>query len=165
LPAGSSVVTAAAVSAGLQHDPVSAAPIKAALAVAAAAALLAALGFCVSVAASTRARRSQRALLAALGVPAANQARLFCLEELMISGPAALVGLALGVGLAHLLIPAVTLTATAGIPVPPVLVRIPVPWVALIAVAMPAIPVLAAVVATLRQLDPAAELRVAEAAG
>jgi ABC-type antimicrobial peptide transport system permease subunit len=117
------------------------------------------------VAASARGRRSQRALLAALGVPAADQARLFCLEELMISGPAALVGLGLGVGLAHLLIPAVTLTATAGIPVPAVLVRIPVLWVALIAVAMPVIPVLAAVVATLRQLDPAAELRVAEAAG
>ena len=165
LPAGSSVVAAAAVSATLSADPVSAAPIKAVLAVAVAAALLAALGFCVSVAASSRARRSQRALLAALGVPAADQARLFCLEELMISGPAALAGLILGVGLAHLLIPAVTLTATAGIPVPAALVRIPVPWVALIVVAMPAIPVLAAVVATLRQLDPAAELRVAEAAG
>jgi hypothetical protein len=165
LPPGSSVVAAAAVSSALQHDPVSAAPIKALLAVAAAAALLAVFGFCVSVAASARARRSQRALLAALGVPAADQARLFCLEELMISGPAALVGLVLGVGLAHLLIPAVTLTATAGIPVPAVLVRIPVPWVALITIAMPAIPVLAAVVATLRQVDPAAELRAAEAAG
>ena len=165
LPSGSSVVAAAAVRQALQHNPVSAAPVKAALAVAAAAALLAVFGFCVSVAASARSRRSQRALLAALGVPAVDQARLFCLEELMISGPAALVGLALGVGLAHLLIPAVTLTATAGIPVPAVLVRIPVLWVALIAVAMPAIPVLAAIVATLRQLDPAAELRVAEAAG
>ncbi len=165
LPAGSSVVAAATLSAALRRNPVSAAPMQAALAVAAAAALLAALGFCVSVAASARARRSQRALLAALGVPAADQARLFCLEELMISGPAALVGLGLGVGLAHLLIPAVTLTATAGIPVPAVLVRIPVPWVALIVVAAPAIPVLAAIVATLRQLDPAAELRAAEAAG
>ena len=165
LPAGSAVVAAAAVSAALQRDPVSAAPIKAALAVAVAAALLAALGFCISVAASARARRSQRALLAALGVPAADQARLFCLEELMVSGPAALVGLILGVGLAHLLIPAMTLTATAGLPVPPVLVRVPVPWVALIVIAVPAIPVLAAAVATLRQLDPAAELRVAEAAG
>jgi len=38
-------------------------------------------------------------------------------------------------------------------------------WVALIAVAMPAIPVLAAIAATVRQLDPAAELRAAEAAG
>ena len=165
LPAGSSVATAAAVSAALQRDPVSAAPIKATLAVAGAAALLAALGFCVSVAASARSRRSQRALLAALGVPAADQAWLFCLEELMISGPAALVGLGLGVGLAHLVIPAVTLTATAGIPVPAVLVRVPLLWAVLIAVIVPAIPVLAAVIATLRQLDPAAELRAAEAAG
>jgi len=165
LPAGSSVATAAALSAALQRDPVSAAPVKAALAVGGAAALLAALGFCVSVAASARSRRSQRALLAALGVPAADQAWLFCLEELMISGPAALVGLGLGVGLAHLLIPAVTLTATAGIPVPAVLVRVPLLWVALVAVIVPAIPVLAAVVATLRQIDPAAELRAAEAAG
>ena len=165
LPPGSSVVAAAAVGVALQHDPVSAAPIKAVLAVAAAAALLAVLGLCISVAASARARRGQRALLGALGVPAADQARLFCLEELMISGPAAAVGLLLGIGLVHLLIPALTLTATDGIPVPSVLVRIPVPWVALIAVAMPAIPVVAAVVATLRQLDPAAELRVAEAAG
>ena len=92
---------------------------------AAAAAVLAALGFCVSVAASARGRRGQRALLAALGVPSGAQARLFCLEEIMISGPAALVGLVLGIGLAHLLIPAITLTATAGLPVPPVLVRLP----------------------------------------
>jgi hypothetical protein len=46
-----------------------------------------------------------------------------------------------------------------------VLVRIPAMWVALIVVAVPAIPVLAAAVATLRQPDPAAELRAAEAAG
>ena len=165
LPPGSRVVSAAAIRAALQHDPVSAAPVKAALAVAAAAALLAVLGFCVSVAASARARRSQRALLAALGVPAADQVRLFCLEQILVSGPAALAGLALGVGLAHLLIPAMTLTAAAGVPIPPVLVRVPVPWVALVVLAVPAIPALAAVVATLRQLDPAAELRLAEAAG
>jgi ABC-type antimicrobial peptide transport system permease subunit len=156
---------AAALTNGLEHDPVSVAPIKAALAVAAAAALLAVVGFCVSVAASARERRGQRALLSALGVHGGAQAGLFCLEEIMISGPAALVGLILGIGIAHLLIPAITLTATAGLPVPPVLVRIPAMWVALIVVAVPAIPVLAAAVATLRQPDPAAELRAAEAAG
>jgi hypothetical protein len=165
LPAGSSIVDAAALASALEHDPVSAAPIKAALAVAAAAALLAVVGFCVSVAASARGRRSQRALLSALGVPGSAQAGLFCLEEIMISGPAALVGLALGIGIAHLLIPAITLTATAGLPVPPVLVRIPTLWLALLVVAVPAIPVLAAAVATLRQPDPAAELRASEAAG
>jgi hypothetical protein len=165
LPACSSVVDAAALVDGLEHDPVSVAPVKAALAVAAAAALLAAIGFCGSVAATARGRRGQRALLSALGVPGSAQAGLFCLEEIMISGPAALVGLALGIGIAHLLIPAITLTATAGLPVPPVLVRIPTLWVALIVVTVPAIPVLAAAVATLRQPDPAAELRAAEAAG
>jgi hypothetical protein len=165
LPAGTGIVDAAALARTLQHDPISAAPVKAALAVAAAAAILAALGFCVSVTASARARRGQRALLAALGVSASAQARLFCLEEIMISGPSALVGLALGVGLAHLLIPAITLTATAGLPIPPVLVKVPVAWVALITIAFLAIPVLAATIATLMQPDPAAELRAAEAAG
>jgi len=165
LPADSTVVNATSLAGSLEHDPISAAPVKGALAVAAAVALLAALGFCVSVAASARARRGQRALLGALGVPAAAQARLFCLEELMMSGPAALVGLALGIGLAHLLIPAVTLTTTGGIPVPSVLVRLPLTWVLLIAVAVPAIPVVAAAVTTLRQPDAAAELRAAEAAG
>ena len=165
LPPGSNVVVAAVLASSLAHDPLSAAPVKATLAVAAAVAVLAALGFCVSVAASARARRGQRALLAALGVPAGAQARLFCLEEILISGPAAAVGLALGIGLAHLLIPAVTLTATAGLPVPPVLVRLPLSWVVLIAVAVPAVPTAAAVVSTFRQPDPAAELRAAEAAG
>ena len=113
LPFGSSGLDAASVQRALQHDVLSVAPVKAALAVAVAAAVLAAVGFCVSVAASARARRGQRALLAALGVHAEAQARLFCLEEMMISGPAALVGLVLGVALAHVLVPAITLTATA----------------------------------------------------
>lgn len=165
LPGGSVVVNAKNLAASLADDPISAAPVKAALAVGAAVALLAALGFCVSVAASARARRGQRALLGALGVHAGAQARLFCLEEIMLSGPAALVGLALGIGLAHLLIPAVTLTATGGMPVPPVLVRLPLTWVLLITVAIPAVPVIAAAVTALRQPDAAAELRAAEAAG
>src|SRR5215469_6207135 len=165
LPRRSRVVVAAVIASSLAHDPLSAAPVKATLAMAAALAVLAALGFCVSVAASARARRGQRALLAALGVPAGAQARLFGMEEILISGPAAAVGLALGIGLAHLLMPAVTLTATAGLPVPPVLVRLPLSWVVLIAVAVPAVPTAAAVVSTLRQPDPAAELRAAEAAG
>ena len=165
LPPGSNVVVASVLASSIAHDPLSAAPVKATLAVAAAVAVLAALGFCVSVAASARARRGQRALLAALGVTAGAQARLFCLEEILISGPAAAVGLALGIGLAHLLIPAVTLTATAGLPVPRVLVRLPLSWVILIAIAVPAAPTAAAVVLTFREPDPAAELRAAEAAG
>lgn len=164
LPAGSVVTAATTLARRLEHDPLSAAPVQAAVAVAAAAALLAALGFCVSVAASARERRPQRALLGALGVPSGPQAGLFCLEEAMISIPAAVVGLAIGVGLARLVVPALTLTATGGLPVPPVLVAIPLGWVAVIAAGLPAIPVVAAAVSALRQPDAAAELRAAEAA-
>ena len=43
----------------------------------------------MGVTASVRERRAQRALLAALGVSQAAQARLLCLEQLMLSVPAA----------------------------------------------------------------------------
>lgn len=164
LPAGASVTVAASTAAALHSDPLSAAPVQAAVPISAAAALLAAFGFCVHVAASARARRSQRALLAALGVPAAAQARLFCAEELMLSLPAAAVGLAVGIGLADLLIPSLSLAANSGLPVPSVLIKIPLGLIIGLAAALSAVPVLAAAVSVLRQPDPAAELRAAEAA-
>jgi hypothetical protein len=163
LPAGSVVTDAAALDRRLVRDPLSAAPVQAAAAVAAAAAALAALGFCVSVAASARERRPQRALLGALGVPAAAQAWLFCAEEALVSLPAAAVGLAIGAILAHLVVPALTVTATGGLPPLPVIVTLPVGWIVVIAAGLPAVPVLAAAVATVRRPDPAAELRAAEA--
>jgi hypothetical protein len=163
LPGGSTVTDAAALDQRLVHDTLSAAPVQAAAAVAAAAALLAALGFCVSVAASARERRPQRALLGALGVPAATQAGLFCLEEALISIPAAAVGLLIGTGLAHLIVPALTVTATGGQPPLPVIVTLPIGWVIVIAAGLPAVPVLAAAAAAVRRPDPAAELRAAEA--
>lgn len=164
LPAGAAVADVTAVARRLARDPVSAAPVQAAALVAAAAALLAAMGFCVSVAASARERRPRHALLGALGVPAASQAGLFCLEEALISVPAAAFGLLIGVGLAHLLVPALTLTATGGLPVPPVLVTVPWAWVIGLAAGLPVVPVLAAAISALRRPDPAAELRATEAA-
>jgi hypothetical protein len=163
LPAGSAVTDAAALDRQLARDPLSAAPVQAAAAVAAAAAMLAALGFCVSVAASARERRPQRALLGALGVRAVTQAWLFCVEEALVSVPAAAFGLAIGFVLAHLVVPALTVTATGGLPPLPVLVTMPAGWIILIAAGLPAVPVLAAAVATVRRPDPAAELRAAEA--
>jgi hypothetical protein len=163
LPAGSAVTDAAALDRRLVRDPLSAAPVQAAAAVAAAAAALAALGFCVSVAASARERRPQRALLGALGVPASTQAWLFCVEEALVSLPAAAVGLAIGAILAHLVVPALTVTATGGLPPLPVIVTLPAGWIVLISAGLPAVPVLAAAVATVRRPDPAAELRAAEA--
>jgi ABC-type antimicrobial peptide transport system permease subunit len=137
--------------------------VHAAAAVAIAVALLAALGFCVSVAASARERRSQHALLGALGVPAVAQARLFCIEEALISIPAATVGLVIGVVLARVMVPALTVTATGAVPVPPVLLALPLGLVLPLAAVLAIVPVAAAAVTALRQPDPAAELRAAEA--
>ena len=163
VPGGWAMSDAAALAGRLAQDPLSAAPARATAAIAVAVALLAAFGFCVSVAASARERRSQRALLSALGVPGATQAGLFCLEEALISVPAAAVGLAIGTGLAHVIVPALTLTATGAVPVPSVLVVLPLGWVVAVAVCLAAVPVVAAALSTLRQPDPAAELRAAEA--
>jgi len=146
----------------LEADPLSAIPQQAVQSIAVAAALLAILGFSVSVAASVRERRSQSALLAALGVDGAAQARLLCLEALALSLPAAVTGLLLGTVLAHLLVPAVTLTATAVAPVPSVLVEVPLATAALLALTITAVPVLAAAATAVRRPDAAAQLRVAE---
>lgn len=163
LPGGWALSDAAALAGRLAGDPLSAAPVRAAAAISVAVALIAAFGFCVSVAASARERRLQRALLSALGVPGAMQAGLLCMEEALISIPAAAVGLAIGVVLAQVIVPTLTLTATGAMPVPPVLVVVPVGWVLGVAACLAAVPVLAAALATARQPDPAAELRAAEA--
>jgi hypothetical protein len=55
-------------------------------------------------------------------------------------------------------------SSTAGRPIPPVIVSVPFGWVIPLAVVVPAIPILAAAVSAMRQPDPAAELRAAEAA-
>jgi hypothetical protein len=161
LPAHTSTVDRAALAAQLLTDPMSAIPQQAVIATAIAAALLAALGFSVSVAGSVRERRSQSALLAALGVDGRAQARLLCLEAVALSLPAAATGLLLGTVLAHLLVPAVTLTATAAAPIVPVLVKVPVTTAALIALIVTAIPVLAAAASAVYRPDPAAQLRMA----
>ncbi len=162
LPAGSSVTVRARLLAGLLDNSLAAAPLLEGLAIAAAAALLAGLGFSAGVAASVRARRAQTALLAALGYPRLAQAAGLCLEELMLTAPAALAGLGVGVGLAHLIVPAITLTPDAAAPVPAVLVQTPLAWAALLALVVIVTPVAVAAVALARRPDPAAELRAAE---
>jgi hypothetical protein len=164
LPPGATVTSRARRAAGLLSDPVSAVPQQAALAVAAAAALLAAIGFAVSIAAGLRSRRPQNAMLAALGVSPSAQARQLCLEELMLCLPAAAAGLLAGTWLAHLLIPAVTITAAATAPVPPVLVEVPLGWAIGLAVTVAVVPVLVAAATVARRPDPAVQLRAAEAA-
>ena len=163
LPAGSAVASRARLTAALLTNPLSVTPQQAVLAIAVASALLAVLGFSVSVAASLRARRVQSALLAALGVSRAGLTSQLCLEQLMLSLPATGTGLLAGVLIAHLVVPADTLTAAATLPVPPVLVEIPFGWVVWLALAVAAVPVAVAAVTVARHPDPASQLRSAEA--
>jgi len=78
--------------------------------------------------------------------------------------PAAAAGVLIGVVLAHLLVPAVTLTSGAAAPFPPVQVVIPWGWTLLLALGIAAVPVLAAAGAAIYRPDPAAQLRAGETA-
>ena len=164
LPPGSDITSAAGVAAGLLTDPLSTVPQQALLVVAIAAAVLAVTGFCVSIAAGVRQRRAENALLAALGVPPRSAAGQLCLEKLMLSLPSAVAGLVLGVVLAELLVPAITLTSSATTPVPPVLIQFGWAQTLPLALAVAVLPVLAAALTVARRPDAAAALRAAEAA-
>jgi FtsX-like permease family len=164
LPPGSAVTGAAEVTAALISNPLSAAPQESLLALAAAAALLAITGFWVSIAANVRQRRAETALLAALGISRRSAALQLCLEKLMLSVPSALLGVILGTVVARLLVPAVTLTAAATQPVPPPVTLFDLPQTLPLAAAVAILPALATALIMMRQPDPAAELRAAEAA-
>ncbi len=163
LPPGSAVTSARGVASALLADPLSAVPQQGLLVVAVAAAGLAVTGFCVSIAAGVRQRRAETALLAALGVAPRAAAGQLCLEKLMLSVPSALAGLVLGLMLAELLVPAITLTAAATRPVPPVLIQFGWSQTLPLTVAVAVLPVLVAAGTIARRPDAAAELRAAEA--
>jgi hypothetical protein len=164
LPPGSAVTSRSGIESSLLTDPLSTVPQQGLLAVAIAAAVLAITGFCVSIAAGVRQRRAENALLAALGVAPRAAAGQLCLEKLMLSVPSALAGLVLGVVLAELLVPAITLSSAATRPVPPVLIQFGWSQILLLALAVAVLPVLAAALTIARRPDAAAELRAAESA-
>jgi len=164
LPPGGTITGSAALAAASVGDPLSAAPQQALLAMAVAAALLAISGFWVSIAANVRQRRAENALLAALGVNQRSAAAQLFLEKLLLSVPAAALGLILGTVVANLLVPAVTLSPTAQVPVPPPVTLFDLPQTVPLAVAVAVIPALAAALLIFRRPDPAAELRAAEVA-
>ena len=164
LPPGAAVTSRAALTAATLADPLSAAPQQALLAMAVAAALLAVTGFWVSIAADVRQRRAESALLSALGVTQRSAAARLFLEKLLLSIPSAALGLVLGIVVARLLVPAVTLTATAQTPVPPPDTLFDLSQTIPLAVAVAVLPALAAALVVFRRPDPAAELRAAEAA-
>jgi hypothetical protein len=161
LPAGLglSVTSRASQQAALLDNPLLTAPRQALLAIGVAAVLLGVLGFSISVAASLRARRTQSAVFAALGVGKNAQAGQLCLEQCALSLPAAAAGLLAGIGLAQLMVPAITLTADSTAPVPWALVVVPLGPAVALALVTAAGPVAAAALSVLRRPDPAAQLR------
>jgi hypothetical protein len=162
LPPGAAVTSRAATAAGLLDDPLPNVPQLGLLVVVMAAALLACVGFTVSVVAAVRERRLTDALLAAFGVGPGRRAGQLCLEQLMLSLPAAAAGALIGTVLARWLVPAVTLTGGAAAPFPPVRVVVPLIPLALLALAVAAVPVLAAAATAAYRPDPAARLRAGE---
>jgi FtsX-like permease family protein len=158
-PAGLSVTDRARQQAALLDNPLLKAPRQAMLAIGLAAVLLAVLGLSVSVAASLRTRRTQRAVLAAMGVGRRAQATQLCLEQFALSLPAAAVGLLAGTGLTWLMVPAITLTADAAAPVPSALPVLPLGLAAALALVTAVGPAAAAALSVARRPDPAAQLR------
>jgi len=161
LPAGLGLSVTSRVSqqAALLDNALLTAPRQGLLAVGVAAVLLGVLGFSISVAASLRSRRTQSAVFAALGVGKNAQARQLCLEQCALSLPAAAAGLLAGIGLAQLMVPAITLTADATVPLPSAVVIVPLGAAVALAFVTAAVPVAAAALSVLRRPDPAAQLR------
>jgi FtsX-like permease family len=164
LPDGSSITSEPALASSLLNNPLSDVPQQALAGIAIAALALASTGFCVSIAAGVRQRRGENALLAALGLTPRAAAVQLCLEKFMLSLPSAAAGLILGALISKLLVPAITLSATATTPQPPVLIVFG--WVPTLAAAifLAVLPVLAAALVMVRRPDAAASLRTAEAA-
>ncbi|MEU8437476.1 FtsX-like permease family protein [Streptomyces sp. NPDC029216] len=150
------------ITAGLLDDPLSAGPQSALAALAAACAVLAAIGFATATAAERRVRGREFSVLLALGTPRRSLARAAAAEggALIVLGTA--VGAGLGVALVHLMAPLVVLTPAAHRPFPPVRVDMPFWQTLLTAAAIAAVPLLSAAFSGPRGRDIAARLRPVE---
>ncbi|MET9484976.1 ABC transporter permease [Streptomyces sp. NPDC006638] len=139
----------------LFDDPLGAGPYAALLAVAVAAAALAAVGFAVTVVGTLRERSAELAVLHALGAPRRKLVVAVAAEHGVLVGIALLVGLVLGAALTRTVVPLIVLTSRATAPLPPVLVELPLPQVALLVAGVAALPLLTVAVVAARAADPA----------
>ncbi|MYV56021.1 ABC transporter permease, partial [Streptomyces sp. SID3212] len=139
----------------LFDDPLGAGPYAALLAVAVAAAALAAVGFAVTVVGTLRERSAELAVLHALGTPRRKLVVAVAAEHGVLICIALLVGLILGAALTRTVVPLIVLTSRATAPLPPVLVELPLPQVALLIAGVAAVPLLTVAVAAARAADPA----------
>ena len=87
--------------------------------------LFAVIGLAVSASVSARQRRSEFALLRALGLSPGQLSGWLWLENASVVVVAVVAGTALGLGIGWIVLPFVTLSATGGTPFPPVVVDVP----------------------------------------
>ncbi|MFD6911096.1 FtsX-like permease family protein [Streptomyces virginiae] len=146
----------------LLDDPLSAGPQSALAALAAACAVLAAIGFATSTAAERRVRGREFSVLLALGTPRRSLALASAAEGGVLIAIGSAVGAGLGVALVHLMAPLVVLTPAAGRPFPPVRVDMPFWQTVLTVAAIAAVPLLSAALSGPRGRDIAARLRPVE---
>ncbi|MGW1274620.1 FtsX-like permease family protein, partial [Streptomyces sp. NPDC002491] len=150
------------IAAELRDDPFGAGPEAAFTAAAAAAAVLAALGFAVSAAGALRERNAEFAILRALGAPRRRLARAVAAEQSILIALALAVGAGLGLALTRAVLPLIVLTGEAAQPVPDLLVVLPPLRVAALVAAVAAVPVVVVALLTLRQADTVQALREGE---
>jgi FtsX-like permease family len=119
------VVTAADLAAGFSTDPVAIGTLGALAFGFVATGLLAVLGLVVSTAVSARERRTEFALLRALGLSGEQLSGWLWLESGGLALASLLAGTSLGLLVAWLVLPFVTTTQAAVTPVPPVIIEVP----------------------------------------
>jgi ABC-type antimicrobial peptide transport system permease subunit len=99
-------------------------------------ALLAAIGFAMHVAATLRSRRIELAQLRAVGLTRRGVLGLVAFESMLLCALGIVFGVAIGILLAYLVGPLVTVSRSGVAPVPSVIVHVPVMSIALLAVEM-----------------------------
>ncbi|UWE08397.1 ABC transporter permease [Actinacidiphila bryophytorum] len=153
------VLDRAAAAAELRADPLGAGPQSALPAAVIAAAVLAAVGFAVGAMGAARERRTEFAVLRALGAPRRKLTRMLAAEQGLLVLVSLAVGLALGTFLTRLITPLIVLTGQATRPVPPLVIELPVGRLAELVAVLLAAPLLVLVVTAVRRGEPAAALR------
>jgi len=157
---GVTVTTRAGTEAALADDPLTQLIQQSLIALAVTAGVIAIAALWAAVAAARRERADQEAILIALGISGRRQALVQAIEIGATSGPAAVTGLGVGILLSWLMLPYLTLTSAATMPVPAIVMVVSwLPSLALTAamIAGPALAAALAVVAT--RTDAIARLR------
>ncbi|WP_164540751.1 FtsX-like permease family protein [Streptomyces abyssomicinicus] len=147
------------VAAGLRGDPFGVGPAAALTAAAAAAVVLATVGFAVAAVGSLRERRADLAVLRALGAPRRRLGRAVAAEQAVLVGLALAAGTALGMLLSRAVVPLTLVTSEATRPVPEPLVSLPPGPVALLLAAVAAVPLLTTALLSRRRPSASAALR------